>query len=182
MAKFDLEDKMTPEVFILDFAALINPPTKGRKITTSLVLKEVLNEVEKSIVQARVESGDIEIMDPKSDFLQEASEAAIRTGDFPVLSNPDLSLIAIALELKYKGLSPMILTNDFAIQNVCKFLKIRVKPVGSVGIREQIVWIRICPVCRKKYPMDYHRDTCPECGSKLTRKATTKLILRKDNS
>ena len=172
---------MTTEVLILDFASLINPPIKGRKITTSLILKEVLNEAEKTIVQARVESGDIEIMDPKSDFLQKASEAAIRTGDFSVLSNSDLSLIAIALELKHKGLNPIILTNDFAIQNVCKFLKIRVKPVGGAKIREQIVWIRICPICRKKYPADYHGDICPECGSKLTRKAITKLIPKENN-
>ena len=61
--------------------------------------------------------------------MTKAFNEAKKTGDFIVLSKADLSLIALAIEFKEKGCKPIVLTDDFALQNVCRILKIENNPV-----------------------------------------------------
>jgi len=61
---------------------------------------------------------------------------------FPILSDEDISTIALSLQLKAE-----LVTDDFAISNVAKNLSIKVIPVKTSCIKYVIIWKYYCPGC-----------------------------------
>jgi rRNA maturation endonuclease Nob1 len=95
---------------------------------------------------------------------------ASEVGDSYFLSETDLQLLALAIELKERGLSPLIATDDYSIQNVAKQLGIEFAPLATFGIRRRLEWLRYCPACHKTYPSEYKSSNCEVCGTVLKRK------------
>jgi UPF0271 protein len=95
--------------------------------------------------------------------LDEAKRIAERTGDLPHLSGPDLSVIALAIEL-----CGTVITDDFRVQNVLKAAGLPFQPAGEIGDRtigSVWNWRYRCKGCRRYYEED--RPDCPVCGSAL---------------
>ncbi|MDR0778093.1 MAG: nucleic acid-binding protein [Methanomassiliicoccaceae archaeon] len=92
--------------------------------------------------------------------LAKVREAAAKSGDIGRLSDVDLSVIALALDLK-----GIVLTDDYSIQNVCKIMGIEYRPVGTEGIKKTEKWNYRCNGCGKWYPEKM--NDCPICGSSM---------------
>ena len=126
---------------------------------------------------AAVENRKLTVRNPKSSFFQDIQEASMKVGDMRYLSEADLQVLALALELKGRGLSPVIVTDDYSIQNVANKIKIEFKSLLTLGIKLRFKWILYCPACYRKYPPDHKFKICEVCGTELKRKPTKKSRL-----
>ena len=102
-----------------------------------------------------------EIMDPKQASIKTVAENARKSGDLSVLSSADLSILALAFEIK-----GIVVTNDFAVQNVASKLKIGWEG-SSKSIKEEISWIWYCPACFARYEV---KKVCDTCGTETKRR------------
>jgi len=121
-----------------------------------------------------VESGKLKVKTPEKTFLDEVKKSANIVGDTFFLSETDFQILALALELKTHGYSPLIATDDYSIQNVANQLNIEFAPLATFGIRFRLQWIRYCPACHRRYPADYKSRNCEICGTELKRKPIQK--------
>ena len=148
--------------------------------TVPMVKKEILGS---SMVQIRfktaVESGKLKVRAPKSFFVKRVKVSAKSVGDAFFLSEADLQVLALALELKTMGYSPSIATDDYSIQNVANQMGIDFTSLVTFGIRFHLQWIRYCPACHKRYPADYRSNNCEVCGTQLKRKPLKRKLLRR---
>jgi UPF0271 protein len=116
------------------------------------------------------ESGRVKIENPDNTYLEKAKHSASEVGDLFFLSEADVQVLALALELKSRGYSPLIATDDYSIQNVAKQVEIAFAPLATFGIRRRLQWLRYCPACHKTYPSSYRSSKCEVCGTQLKRK------------
>ncbi len=128
-------------------------------------------------LKAAVENRKLIVRKPKDFFLQEIREASKKVGDMRYLSEADLQVLALALELKDKGLSPLIVTDDYSIQNVANKIDVEFTSLLTFGIKFRFKWILYCPACYRKYPSDYKFKICEVCGTELKRKPKKKTRL-----
>lgn len=117
-----------------------------------------------------VENGKIKIRPPTEEFWNKVKTSATRVGDAFFLSETDMQLLALALELKSLGCNPLIITDDYSIQNVATQAEIQFASLATYGIRRLLTWIRYCPACHKEYPADYSSAKCIVCDTDLKRK------------
>ncbi len=126
-----------------------------------------------------VENGKLKLRASRTEFLDKVKEASRDVGDVFFLSDVDMQVLALALELKKAGDEPLIVTDDYSIQNVANQLRLEFAPLMTFGIRFRLHWVRYCPACRRKYPPDYRHRKCEVCGTELRRKPTKKTIVRR---
>ncbi|MEM3696103.1 MAG: ribonuclease VapC [Candidatus Bathyarchaeia archaeon] len=119
-------------------------------------------------------SGKLKVRKPYKAFLEKVKTTAATAGETFYLSETDQQVLALALQLKTNGYSPVIATDDYSIQNVANLLGIEFASLATFGIRFQLRWIRYCPACHKKYPADYKSKKCKVCGTELKRKPLNK--------
>jgi UPF0271 protein len=170
------------KVFVLDTSAFIggfDPLTAQEEQYT---VPEVRNELvadSMNVVRfnAAVESGKLTIRSPESSVLDEVKEASRKVGDIRYLSEADLHVLALALELKGNGLAPLIVTDDYSIQNVANKIGIDFTSLITFGIKVRIKWTLYCPGCYRKYLPDYKYETCEVCGTEIKRKPKKKTRL-----
>lgn len=129
-----------------------------------------------------IESGKLRVNAPSRTFLKRVKESSKSVGDMLALSEVDLQVLALALELKTMGRSPLIVTDDYSIQNVADQVGVEFASLMTFGIRFRHQWIMYCPACYRKYPPDYKNETCHVCGTKLKRKPLRKILVRKQQN
>ena len=125
-----------------------------------------------------VENGRVKIRSPSENFWNRVKASANRVGDLFFLSETDLQILALALEIKAEGCRPQIVTDDYSIQNVATQLGIEFMSLATFGIRRLLEWVRYCPACHREYPANYKSTKCAICGTALKRKPrrTTKKL------
>ena len=124
-----------------------------------------------------VESGKLQVRTPDKGFLEGVKASAKAVGDAFFLSETDLQVLALALELKTRGFLPRIVSDDYSIQNVANQLGIEFASLATFGIRFRLQWVRYCPACGRRYPADYKSSKCEVCGTELKRKPAGKTRL-----
>jgi UPF0271 protein len=129
---------------------------------------------------AAVENKRLMVRTPRISLLKKVKEASRRVGDVRYLSEADMQVLALALELKSAGLDPLILTDDYSIQNVANKIGVNFTSLVTYGIKFRFDWILYCPACHRKYPSDYKFKSCEVCGTELKRKPLRKTSLRKN--
>jgi UPF0271 protein len=169
-------------VLVLDTSAFLagfDPfSISEEQYTTPMVREEVTGaSMPRVRVNTAVESGKLQIKTPDTDFLKCVRTSANAVGDVYFLSETDLQVLALALELKTRGFLPRIVSDDYSIQNVANQLGIEFAALATFGIRFRLQWIRYCPACHKKYPADYKSSKCEVCGTELKRKPAGKTRL-----
>lgn len=129
--------------------------------------REVIEEAKATLTRLKMEAAlateKIKIKEPSRESLQKIAEELNKTGDR--LSTTDIRLLALALDHKDRGL---LLTDDYAVQNVAASLGIKYRSVAMAGIKAKFIWKGYCPVCKKWHPVS--KRECEICGSKLLRK------------
>ncbi|MFA5363756.1 MAG: ribonuclease VapC [Candidatus Bathyarchaeia archaeon] len=173
---------MKEKAIVLDTSAFIagfDPLTVPEEQYT---VSEVQNELIEGSLQwirfnAAVENGKVRILKPKDSSFQEILEFSKKVGDMRQLSEADLQVLALAFELKNSGLTPLIVTDDYSIQNVANKIGVAFTSLMTFGIKFRFNWVLYCPACYHKYPQDYKFSVCEVCGTELKRKPKKKTRL-----
>lgn len=173
---------LNKKTIVLDTSAFIagfDPMTISEKQYT---VSEVLDELNSGSMpwmrlKAASEKGKIEILKPKETFLQKIIAASKKVGDINNLSIVDMKVLALALELKNKGLIPLIITDDYSIQNVANKIDVEFTSLNTFGIKFRFNWIMYCPACFRKYPPEHNSHVCNTCGTELKRKPKKRIRL-----
>ena len=138
--------------------------SSGSYCTTQAIFEQV-RHIKKShgAIEALIDSGSLQLIDPGIGSIEKAKAAAKKTGDYQKLSQADFTILALGLQLQIT-----LLTDDYAVANVAAALKISVESSSSKGIRETRKWIAYCSACGKAFGPT--AKECPLCGNKLRRK------------
>ena len=151
--------------YIIDTSAILS----GRiNISTSNYIypDSVINEIKNGSLEKILDVADINIQNPEKKYVEMAVNAAMKTGDYSVLSKTDIDVLALAIE--YDG---TIVTDDYAIQNVARQCGIEYSGSGIEPIKKSIVWKYRCTGCHRIY--DKYIEICPVCGHTVKRYSRT---------
>ena len=154
---------------ILDTSALINWPIDA--LNGGFVVSGQRSEVERIAPERMlsIETAGVNWSSPSSESVQESTAIARMTGDLDCLSETDLHLLALAIEL-----GGHMHTDDYRLQNLCNSVGVSWSPVVSEGIKEIWNWEIRCIGCgtlvvgaEKTRPASEEIGACAECGSEL---------------
>jgi len=178
----NLTIKTRKRVIVLDTSAFVagfDPFSISEEQYTVPMVKDELIRSSMPWVRFKtaMESGKLKVRAPDKTFLDEVKASATIVGDTFFLSEADLQVLGLALELKSSGYNPSIASDDYSIQNVANQMGIKFASLATLGIRFRLKWIRYCPACRRKYPADYKSNECEVCGTELKRKPMRKSHL-----
>jgi len=174
-----LSDKSAVKVLVLDTSALVMGLNPSALALPAYSVPEVAAElIPDSLPHTRFnaarDSGQLIVKKPTPASINVVQEVSSRVGDVGVLSSTDLEVLALALELKQDGLSPAIVSDDYAIQNVAETLGIEHASLSTFGIARKFDWIYYCPACFRKYTIEDAGQQCRVCGTRLKRKVARK--------
>ena len=132
--------------------------------------RNVINRIE-----VAVELGKLFIEKANENYIDIVLAKSKLTGDINALSNADVGLIALALELMDTYNQEIVLyTNDYSMENLCSELNIKFMPMFKEGIKEKVFFEIYCPYCKSIFkPKDFNK-VCEMCGSKLKRRPLIK--------
>ncbi|VVB54154.1 Endoribonuclease Nob1 [uncultured archaeon] len=151
---------------VLDASAILRSTldfSGGNYLMPHSVAQEVREGNEALALNAAIEAGAVKIEEPTKDALKTVEEAAKSSGDLGALSRPDLDVLAVAFKNK-----AAIVSDDYAVQNVARRLKLNVEASFHKGIREEITWVFVCGGCGKESKEGIKE--CAVCGSQIKRK------------
>lgn len=146
--------------FVLDASVFFSEWLKdGEYFTTPSVVTELIDQRSRWRFELFVSRG-LEVRGPSSASRQEVLTAQVQSGDADLLSTADIDLLALALDL-----GAILVTDDFALQNVAHELNIQRQPVIQRAAQPR-QWRYRCTGCGRYYD---ERKTCPVCGSAMKR-------------
>ena len=163
-----MDSQDSPFRYALDagafYTGLVFLSSAYQYLTTQAVFEEV-KHIKKSqgAIEALLESNTLQIINSDRKNIDKVVAAAMTTGDYQKLSEADISIIALALQLKI-----VLVTNDYAVANVASTLRIPVKSVATKGIIHTRRWIAYCSACGKAFGPN--AKECRLCGNKLKRR------------
>ncbi len=159
----DRLQKSESKKFVLDTSAVLS-----RRFNLSegvfLISKGVIDEVALGKISRSLQMNlsSLEIYTPSPDSIMAVKAAAKLTGDIKSLSGTDIELIAISLET-----GAILVTDDFAIENVANQLGLDFAGADLKKITHRIKWGYRCTGCGKRF--SNYMETCPVCGHQLKR-------------
>jgi endoribonuclease Nob1 len=168
-------DRPCKRMIVLDTSAFVAGYDPFSMSEEQVTVPKVEDEIKRSSVvkvrfETAIESGKVKVKMPTNQSLAELKASATALGDFYKLSETDLQLLALALELKGEGYTPKIVTDDYCIQNVASQSGIGFVSLATFGIKRLLEWVRYCPACHKQYPANCRTKECQICGTELKRK------------
>lgn len=104
----------------------------------------------------------MKIIEPPKKAIESVKKVAEKTGDIMKLSGTDIQVIALAFHLK-----GILLTDDYAMQNVAKEMGIEYRNVIEEGIKNKFYWKYRCKSCRRFF--HELQKECPVCGGEIKR-------------
>lgn len=141
-------------------------------VTISNVEDEMRSE-EASLRYDIAKAEGLRVEAAESEFIELIREQAAQTRDIEKLSSTDIGILAKALEYHEKyGDDAVLITDDFAVQNIAARLGIVVMPVAQRTISDQIIWQKQCIGCFRHFK---DGEECPVCGSPLRKKMKKKV-------
>ena len=145
---------------VLDTAALLHWPVE--KIAGNLVANSQMAELENLSPERAMLVAALDLRWESPDT-KDAEIAAAKTGDLPRLSPVDLDVIAIAINS-----NETLYTDDYSMQNVCRFLGLDFQPVFNQKSKKQWFWQLKCIGCRATKEIEIEKEeTCEICGSPM---------------
>lgn len=166
------------EVYILDSSALIggyNPNLiNAYQFTTPGIFEEVKDENLRMILNLAVSNETLKIRTPTITSIKSVKNSATTTGDILALSSIDIQVLALALDFKNEKQNPIIITDDYSLQNAAESLGIPFKTMIRKGIKQRFIWIKYCTSCKKQYPNIYSEKICKICGGYIKRRVLRK--------
>jgi len=137
----------------------------GEYFTTPEVVEELKDITSRMRFEVCVSNG-LCVSEAEADDLLLVTKAALASGDARVLSDTDLSVVALALSL-----AGSVVSDDFAVQNVCRHLKVPFCSMMQKRAKKR-VWKKICSGCGAVIPEN--EVDCPICGSAPIKRGSEK--------
>ena len=132
--------------------------------TTNSILNEIKHMNRKyGAIELLIDSDRLKILEADKECLRQVVTMAKKTGDYEKLSTADVSILALAFQLK-----STLISDDYAVQNIAAILKIPVGSIGTKGITKVRRWINFCNACSKAYGPNISQ--CMLCGNTLRRR------------
>lgn len=157
-------------MYILDssffFGETYKQMSLGHDLWTTERVRDEVKDFSSRAAFGILEDAGLKIGEASSADFAAVRDAAEKSGDLRVLSETDISVIALGLSL-----GGSVVSGDFAVQNVCRHLKIPVISLKSKTAKKK-VWKRICSGCGAEIPPEY--EECQICGSKPVMRGTEK--------
>jgi len=158
---------MSQQYLVLDttafYAGVPYTNTTENLVTTPDVISEVSNERTRTLIAL----SKINVLQGTPANMKKVKDAATKTGDNS-MSQADMSVLALCLNINEEGNEAVLLSDDFAVENVASRLGIKARPLMTNGIKTKAEWIFFCPACGKKYQKQ--RADCLVCGTKLEKR------------
>jgi UPF0271 protein len=156
---------------LIDAAAVLNNPgfsfSGGGFLTTPLVVGELKDLRSRHLAENALSNSLLRLSEPSQGSLARVREIAAEHG-FSRLSGADISLLALALDLKKQKRAFLLITDDYSVQNLCRLLRIRFDSVIRGKIQKTVSFRKRCSGCGKNFPEGFSRGQCPDCGSRIT--------------
>jgi endoribonuclease Nob1 len=167
---------MNDRVNVLDASAIIGGFSSKdvQNFITASVILEIKDFKSKLLLESAIKDGYITIMEPDTLDIKNVEDIIRNSGDILRLSDVDKNLIALAFKLKRENKDPIVVTDDYSMQNVLKIVQIPYRSVLTEGIQEVYGWMKICKGCKKIYPPEYDVDECEICGTRIIKKRLKK--------
>lgn len=127
---------------VLDTAALLHWPPQ--RLAGGVCAPSQIRELE-ALSPARallVESSDLVWRAVSTEALEQAKACAKTTGDLPRLSDVDLDILALALEV-----NGLLVTDDYRLQNTYQHAGGSVEPVANAPSKQVWIWEQRCTGC-----------------------------------
>lgn len=174
-----ISDGTKVRILVLDTSALVmglNPSALDLpSYSTPSVMDELIPDtLSYTRFSTSRESGRLTVKKPTDSSMKAVQDASSKVGDVGVLSRADLEVLALALDLRRNGVSPAIVSDDYAIQNVSETLGVEHASLATFGIARKFDWIYYCPACFRRYATEEADQTCRICGTRLKRKVVRK--------
>jgi UPF0271 protein len=137
--------------------------SSAESYTTSLVFEEIKHiKKAQDALGILIETNRLKVKDPDKKFVDTVIQVAKDTGDYNQLSQQDISVLALSVELR-----GVLVTDDFSVSNVAKNMRVIVVPIMTSGIKKVGKWLQYCPACKKSFR---YANSCPLCGNPLKKK------------
>lgn len=171
------------KVLVLDTSAILSGFAVHVSDTPLFTTSEVLNELQSGNTDSSakvplINETSIRVLTPNEASVRRVNEVADKVGEAS-LSETDRSLIALALELKNSGYYPVLVTDDYALQNSAAIMSLSFQPYTEKGIIQRYKWRLVCPGCFRKYEFSKRMETCPVCGTKLKKRVSASKKIRR---
>ena len=161
---------------VLDSSAFIQGLDPQNEVAYTVPL--VVGELRDGFVVARLRSmestGRLKVVEPKESYLDIVEDESLRMGESHVLSATDKQVLALGLQLREVMLEPVIVSDDYSVQNMADALGLGYRGLATPGIKRQFIWTLYCPGCRREYAKPQPDDVCPICGTELKRRPSRK--------
>lgn len=167
-------------VFLIDSSAIFSgkPLNFDKMMTTSMISEEFQpggRDYQRFIF---LREKGMKILDPSIESVNQVRKMIERFGEQSRLSTADISILALAIDVKNDQKQiPIIVTDDYSIQNIADQIEISIQSMSQKGITKRFKWERRCRGCRRKVSDDV--DVCPDCGSSLINVVKKKYTLKK---
>jgi UPF0271 protein len=119
------------------------------------------------------DAGKLVVQRPSAGSLEEVDRASLQAGDRLTLSKADRTVVALAVDLRQKEHEPVIVSDDYAVQNTAERFGVSFRSLATFGISHKFDWIYYCPGCHRRYTQARSED-CEVCGTRLRRKVLHK--------
>jgi len=172
----------TDTVYVIDTSALLSgkqfDTSKGDIVTADLIADELSEGGRDYRMFEYLKAKGLTIHTPTKDSLELIKRTAQSHGEEKRLSRADVHLLALSVDVRDGWeKKPVILTDDYSIQNIAAILDIAFEPLSQKGITKKFKWVRRCQGCGKIISESV--DACQFCGSPVSYKAQTKKSMKK---
>lgn len=161
---------------ILDSSAFIQglDPQNEAAYTVPLVVGELRDGFIAARLRSMESTGRLKVVEPEEIYLGVVEDESLRMGESHVLSATDKQVLALGLQLMDMMLEPVIVSDDYSVQNMADALGLGYRGLATPGIKRQFTWTLYCPGCRREYAEPQPDDVCPICGTELKRRPSRK--------
>ncbi len=159
-------------VYVLDTTAFIAKlplyaPQDYEMYTTTLVLREVRDKDSLTGLNIILSVNRVQVIDPGEEYIRRMKTEAAKYGLHSVLSETDISVLALATRIKEEtGREVVIVTDDYTVQNMAKLIGLEFMALRTRGIRRVSRYVAQCPACGYVSTIPGESE-CPICGTRL---------------
>jgi UPF0271 protein len=166
------------KVLVLDTSAFIagyGAPGSGEVLYTVPAVKREVREggLQRFRLENAEKMGVLTVIEPLEKHRSEVQRVLTGMGETGVLSEADTQILSLGLQLKTEGKKTVIVSDDYAVQNLADKLELGIKSLVTQGIKKRYRWITYCPGCRQTFKDPPTDRVCTVCGTRLKRRPST---------
>lgn len=157
-------EKEDTAIYVLDSSVFIEQKSRqflGKTIVTCYEVIDEMKSLKASIEADYLQKQGLEVLEPQDEFFDKVQALRKTTND--KVSKTDMKVVALALQFHQKGKKVVLVSDDYAVQNLAKILKIEINSPTQKGAKDAFAWYKKCKSCGSKVPQE--ENECPVCGS-----------------